>query len=106
MDSGIEFANNGILDSLTGAPAQSVFMTQLRQAISRTDRSGEKLCILTFKFNDGKNATENLDLTKSTSALISISQILNTSLRGGDFFTRMSQLGFWVCLHGGSSFYF
>ena len=105
----IEFANNGILDSLTGSPAQSVFLKQLRQAISRTDRSGAALSILTLRLSKDLRLLKDIARVKSDEIkdrsldLIAIAQILKSSIRGGDFYTRMSQFGFWICLHGDSS---
>ena len=99
----IEFANNGILDSLTGSPAQSVFLKQLSQAISRTDRSGADLSILTLRISKDIARVKSDEIKDRSLDLIAIAQILKSSIRGGDFYTRMSQIGFWICLHGDSS---
>jgi len=98
----IEFANNGILDSLTGSPAQSVFLKQLRQAVSRADRSGEDVCILTLRLSKDTSSANSDGVKGQALDLIAIAQTLNRSIRGGDFYTRMSQLGFWICLKGDS----
>jgi GGDEF domain-containing protein len=96
----IEFVNNGILDSLTGSPAQSVFLKQLKQAVSRANRSGQALCIVTLRLSNNFAKSNSSETSGKAFDLIAISQILKGSIRGGDFYTRMSQLGFWVCLQG------
>jgi GGDEF domain-containing protein len=110
---GLEFANNGISDSLTGSNAPSVFIQNLRRAVSIANRKPEPLTILTIKFCEpmvpkkprivsGKIVAETHLLkirSEMEQELLAGARAISKSLRGGDFFSRMAVAGFWICLH-------
>ena len=114
----IEFANNGIVDSLTGSPAPSIFRSELFRASARSHRGGGEICIITFRTfrtvrasnSESKQRSKKSDAQKKilnsldqiqTLKILEIAETLKNSIRGGDFFTRMSVSGFWLCFHGG-----
>lgn len=45
----VEFSNNGVTDSLTGAPAPRNFFANLAREISKSRRKYQPLAIITFK---------------------------------------------------------
>ena len=110
---GLEFANNGISDSLTGSNAPSVFIQNLRRAVSIANRKPEPLTIVTIKFCEpvatkqprtvpGKIVAETQLLnirSEMERELLAGARAISKSLRGGDFFSRMAVAGFWICLH-------
>ena len=109
----LEFSNNGISDSLTGSNAPSVFIQNLRRAVSTANRKPEPLTILTIRFCEpvvttkpqtvsGKIFTETKLLkiqSEMERELLAGSRAISKSLRGGEFFGRMAVAGFWICLH-------
>jgi len=93
----VEFSNNGVTDSLTGAPAPRNFFENLAREISKSRRKYQPLAIMTFKYL----ALEE-KLAKKYEAekeLMELGIIVKKSIRSGDFYSRMAQDGFWVCLH-------
>ena len=97
----IEFANNGVVDSLTGGSAPNVFRLNLKQATSNADRNGEPLTILTVRIHEESLKIKSLDSAKFIeTSLISLAKVIKKNTRGGDFFSRISELGFWILLHG------
>ena len=46
----VEFSNNGVTDSLTGAPAPRNFFENLAREISKSRRKYQPLAIMTFKY--------------------------------------------------------
>jgi len=110
---GLEFANNGISDSLTGSNAPSVFIQNLSRAVSIANRKPEPLTILTIKFcepliskkvrADPRKIVAETQLLKIRSdmarELLAGTRAITKTLRGGDFFSRIAVAGFWICLH-------
>ena len=97
----IEFANNGVVDSLTGVSAPNVFRLNLKQATSNADRNGEPLTILTVRIHEESLKIKSIDSAKFIeTSLISLAKVIKKNTRGGDFFSRISELGFWILLHG------
>lgn len=112
----IEFSNNGILDSLTGAPAPKIFFDNLTREISQSRRNSQPIAIVTIKLSseDTENeikskrkiakklsatqiAQKNLEFEKLLSLL---SNNIKINMRGSDFYSRIAENGFWLCLQG------
>lgn len=117
----IEFSNNGVLDSLTGSPAPKIFLNNLAREISKSRRKYQGISIITLKLRFDKRklksrkppnnhhvATNNtiaesrkvkevIDFEKD---LVKISRLIKSNMRGGDFYSRIPENGFWICLQG------
>ena len=117
----VEFSNNGALDSLTGAPAPKIFFENLAREISKSKRKFQPLSIVVVQvlpdfslipnkvlaktFNTkNKNVHNKQDMNPSKSAyekeLILVGRCLKSNMRGGDFYSRIADNGFWICLQG------
>lgn len=118
----VEFSNNGALDSLTGAPAPKVFFDNLAREISKSKRKFQPISIvmaqvlldlylaapikvLVESFNTkNRNLQSKKEINQSGSAyerqLVSVGRCLKSSMRGGDFYSRIADDGFWICLQG------
>lgn len=106
----IEFSNNGVSDSLTGAPAPKTFFDNLAREISQSQRNSQSISIVTMKL-----LPENRDLKKLKTPppqypnqsnlefekdLSLISNCIKSNMRGGDFYSRLAENGFWLCVQG------
>ena len=90
----IEFENDGVTDSLTGVMAPSLFHENLKREISRAGRQDYDLAVISISVKPRNFQSVSL----LQEELIKIADTLREQLRGGDFFTRISDLGFWVLL--------
>ena len=106
----IEFSSNGTSDSLTGAPAPKIFFDSLVRDISNSQRKSHALSIVTIKLLSKKG--ENTKLKNSTDQssnqsilefekhLALISNCIKSNMRGGEFYARIAENGFWLCIQG------
>ena len=90
----VEFSNNGVTDSLTGAPAPKNFFENLLREIAKSARKYQPLAVMTFKYVPLSERTE------SEKELTNLGQIIKKNMRQGDFYSRVAQDGYWLCLHG------
>jgi len=97
--SAIEFENDGITDSLTGVMAPSLFHENLKREISRAGRQDYDLAVISISVKPRNFQSVSL----LQEELIKIADTLREQLRGGDFFTRISDLGFWALLQADES---
>jgi len=97
--SAIEFENDGITDSLTGVMSPSLFHENLKREIARAGRQDHDLAVISISVQPRNFHSVSL-LQKE---LIRIADTLREQLRGGDFFTRISDLGFWALLRADES---
>ena len=106
----IEFSNNGVSDSLTGAPAPKTFFDNLAREISQSQRNSQTISIVTMKllpkYRDAKKLKitlpkysdqSNLEFEKDLSIT---SNCIKSNMRGGDFYSRLAENGFWLCIQG------
>ena len=92
----IEFASDGVSDSLTLTMSPAIFHENLKREIASAKRDGNDLSVLSIRL-----LPENYQSIEAfEEALIAIAFTLRTKLRGGDFFARISDAGFWVLLRG------
>jgi len=93
---GVEFSNNGMSDSLTGTMAPSTFHDNLKREISTAERLNQELTVLGVSVSptnfENRSSYEN--------ALIEIAHELRLQLRAGEFFSRISEDGFWIFMRG------
>jgi len=87
--SSLEFHNNGVIDSLTHAPAPAVFLENVFREAASARRARHSLTIVSVR---GDNPTE--------AQLIHISRCIARHLRSEEFFTRISETGYWIAIRG------
>ncbi len=96
-----KFNNNGLLDSLTGTPAPKIFLDNLSREIARSRRKFQALSIMTIKIIPPDNSLKIESAAESYNHnLIAAGQVIKSQMRSGDFFARIADDGFWVCLQG------
>lgn len=90
----IEFKNNGLIDSLTHAPAPAVFFENLRREFSSAKREGRNISLISLQSLTIETVTEP--------QLTALARAIVRHLRSDEFFTRISESGFWICVKGDS----
>jgi GGDEF domain-containing protein len=103
----IEFSNNGISDSLTGAPSPKFFLDNLTREISKAKRKPQSISIITIKLLPadvitGKKSKSNIEseVTEFEKDLLAMSKTIKTNMRSSDFYSRLAENGFWLCIQG------
>ena len=90
----VEFSSDGSSDSLTLTMSPALFHENLKREISVAKREDRDLAILVISLKP-----ELFDsAAKFQESLIKLGFALKSGLRGGDFFARVSDRGFWVLL--------
>ena len=90
----IEFKSDGVTDSLTSSMAPALFHENLKREIATASRESRELTIVSAVLN-----LENyLSAGEYQESLIALAFALEKKLRGGDFFARISDCGFWILL--------
>lgn len=90
----LEFANDGVRDSLTGAMAPALFHQALLREIASADREARELVIASVRIRPAANTS----MAGLAQELIALAFLVKSHLRGGDFFSRISDTGFWLLL--------
>lgn len=106
----IEFSNNGVSDSLTGAPAPKLFFDNLAREISQSQRNSQTISIVTMKLLPEQRDAKKLKIIlpkysdqsnlKFEKDLSITSNCIKSNIRGGDFYSRLAENGFWLCIQG------
>lgn len=103
----IEFSNNGMSDSLTGVPAPKLFLDNLTREISKSKRKPQAISIITIKLLPagvitGKKSKSNIEseVTEFEKDLLAMSKIIKSNMRSSDFYSRLAENGFWLCIQG------
>ena len=95
----IEFRSDGSKDSLTSSMSPELFHAALKREISAAKRDERELAILTIALRPQEFAS----LSLFQEELIQVAFALEQGLRGGDFFARISDRGFWALLRTSAS---
>ena len=90
----IEFQSDGLTDSLTQTMSPAIFHEALKREIASAKRDERELAVLALSLENQAFTT----VAQFQEALIQIAFALRMGLRGGDFFARISDNGFWVLL--------
>ena len=90
----VEFKNDGVRDSLTSSMAPALFHEALKREIAAAKRDQRELAVLTIALRPDNFPSVAL----FQEGLIKVAFALTQELRGGDFFARISDRGFWVLL--------
>lgn len=103
----IEFSNNGVSDSLTGAPSPKLFLDYLAREISKSKRKPQAISIITVKLASigaiaPKKIKPNIgsEVTEFEKDLLALSNTIKSNMRSGDFYSRIAENGFWLCIQG------
>jgi len=95
----VEFANDGILDSLTLTMSPTLFQENLKREIASAKRERRELIVISLSLRPSGFQS----LAAFQEALIGLAFAVRTGLRGGDFFSRVSDCGFWILLRTAES---
>ena len=90
----LEFKSDGLVDSLTLSISPFLFHENLKREISVASREARELTIVSITL-DSKGYESIAEIQEN---LIEIAHLLKRELRGGDFFARISDCGFWILL--------
>jgi hypothetical protein len=108
----IEFANNGVIDSLTETMAPAAFFPALVREALIAKRSGAALMVISLKLNienlllqrfdpqSTERFSPNVAVSYIEQEVMRIARVLSESLRVGDLFTRFSDVGFLLVIRG------
>jgi len=103
-----EFKNDGIVDSLTGVAAPAIFLEGIAREFAIARRDQRPLSILSLQSSQSsqssqllhaRNALTNIELEVE---LIALARRIKVVLRKGEFFTRISESGFWIAVRADS----
>ena len=95
----VEFANDGISDSLTLTMSPALFHENLKREIASAKRDRRELAVISILLRPAGFQS----LAAYQEALIEVAFAVRTGLRGGDFFARVSDCGFWILLRTAES---
>jgi len=90
----VEFQSDGSADSLTASMAPALFHENLKREIATAAREGRELTVVALALASSAFSS----VVKFQEALIEIAFAIKSGLRGGDFFARISDSGFWMLL--------
>jgi len=90
----VEFQSDGSADSLTASMSPALFHENVKREIATAAREVRELTVVALALQPVGLAS----VAAFQAALIEIAFALKSGLRGGDFFARISDSGFWVLL--------
>jgi GGDEF domain-containing protein len=102
----IFFVNNGEIDLLTGAIAQSRFDQIIKRDLQLSNRNLNQLIVISVRLNLDNYLVGNNEITQDQlkaeieSELVKIYFDLQNIFRESDCICRVSALGFWILLTG------
>lgn len=102
MSLGIEFRNNGLIDSLTQTLAPELFQENLKRDIATSQRGGTPLAIICINLvqSESKEQVPGYYLSLLEESLIKWAFEIESNIRGGEYFSRISESGFWILIRG------
>lgn len=96
----IEFRNNGIVDSLTGSMAPELFYENLRREIAAAHRDQKSLSVVSIVVPQRSVGIEAESEYVFAERLIKIASKIDHGTRADEFFSRISENGFWILIRG------
>ncbi len=115
----LEFRNNGVVDSLTLTMAPALFYENLRRELANSQRQGFPISVVSLSLMDQALMEQALmeqasaidvqpnSHSPSPMAVSSIEEVLigwafalQQGIRSDEFFSRISESGFWWLVHG------
>ena len=88
----LEFQSDGVTDSLTSSMAPALFHENLKREVATAGREGRELTLVSITVQPDNF----LSCGEFQESLIALAFHLEKGLRGGDFFARISDCGFWI----------
>jgi len=88
----LEFSNNGVVESLTHSPAPAIFLENVKREHSNALREMRPISILSIQARDSTNVT--------SAQLIEMARLITKHMRSGEFYSRISESGFWISVRG------
>jgi diguanylate cyclase (GGDEF)-like protein/PAS domain S-box-containing protein len=79
-----ELARRASHDQLTGLPNRALFLERLRQAIARTQRTGDRLAILFLDLDNFKRVNDTHGHSMGDAVLIEVARRLTDTIRASD----------------------
>lgn len=95
----VEFQSDGVSDSLTQSMSPALFHEALKREIAAAKRDQRELAVLTIALHPD----DFVSVALFQEGLIKVAFTLTQGLRGGDFFARISDRGFWALLRTSES---
>ena len=90
----IEFSNNGVIDSLTHAPAPAIFLQNLQREFASAQREARSISLISIQSSHHEVVTDP--------QLTALARTIVRHLRSNEFFTRISETGYWIAVRGGA----
>ena len=90
----MEFFNNGLHDSLTHAPAPAIFLEKLAREFSSARRDFRTLALLSLQAYDVP------EISIGELEMVALARAIEKSLRSDEFYSRISESGFWIAIRG------
>ncbi len=90
----MEFFNNGLHDSLTHAPAPAIFLEKLAREFSSSRRDFRTLALLSLQAYDVP------EISIGELEMVALARAIEKSLRSDEFYSRISESGFWIAIRG------
>ena len=90
----MEFFNNGLHDSLTHAPAPAIFLEKLAREFSSARRDFRTLALLSLQ------AYDLPEISIGELEMVALARAIEKSLRSDEFYSRISESGFWIAIRG------
>lgn len=105
MSLGIEFRNNGLIDSLTQTLAPELFQENLKRDLAISQRDGSPLAIICINLVqlESEEQVPGYYLSLLEESLIKWTFEIENNIRGGEYFSRISESGFWILIRGGQA---
>ena len=90
----MEFFNNGLHYSLTHAPAPAIFLEKLAREFSSARRDFRTLALLSLQAYDVP------EISIGELEMVALARAIEKSLRSDEFYSRISESGFWIAIRG------
>lgn len=98
MERELEFRNNGIVDSLTRSMAPELFYQSLGRELANGDRDGRPVSLILLRLE--WDSPEDFNVVTMEISLVALAFYISQLVRGGEFFSRISNVGFWIAIRG------
>jgi len=110
----LEFRNNGVVDSLTLTMAPALFYENLRRELANSQRQGFPISVVSLSLMDqalmeqasaidvqpNSHSPSPMAVSSIEEVLIGWAFALQQGIRSDEFFSRISESGFWWLVHG------
>ncbi len=88
------------MDTLTGSMAPELFYGNLRREIAASNRDHRALSIISIVLNRREHAGVQETDSVFSERIVKVSSVISHGTRADEFFSRISEDGFWVFIRG------